>query len=116
MLRAQLRWYKQDLKDVIRKFRALYGDKLTPPETETLETLQEARNTFAHCFFSLSYLDRKDPFVCYISRQQKDEECVDLRYLTDEFLEGLKSDLKPLTIWCQQLAATEWGINLQTLR
>ena len=116
ILRARLRWHKKDLSDVIRKFRVLYGDKLTPTEERALETLQSARNTLAHCFFSLSYLDREDPFVCYISRQQKDEESVDLRYLTDELLEGLKSDLKPLTIWCQEFAGTEWDINLQTLR
>ena len=116
ILRARLRWHKQDLKDVIRKFRALYGDKLNPTESAALETLQSARNTLAHCFFSLSYLDREDPFVCYISREQTNEECVQLRYLTDELLEGLKSDLKPLTIWCQEFAGTEWDIDLQTLR
>ena len=115
ILRARLHWHKQDLKDVIRKFRELYGDNLTPTEERALEKVQYARSFLAHCFFSLSYLDREDPFVCYISREQTDEESVQLRYLTDELLEGLKSDLKPLTIWCQQWADTEWGINLQTL-
>ena len=116
ILRARLRWHKRDLREVISCFRALYGDKLTAPEIEALETLQSARSFLAHCFFSLSYLDREDPFVCYIPRQQEDEESVQLRYLTDELLEGLKSDLKPLTIWCQEWAGTEWDINLQTLR
>ena len=115
ILRARLRWHKQDLKDVICEFRAQFDDKLTPTEECALETLQDARNFLAHCFFSLSYLDRADPFVCYIPRQQKDEESVDLRYLNNELLEGLKSDLKPLTVWCQKWAGTEWDINLQTL-
>ena len=36
--------------------------------------------------------------------------------LTDKRLEDIKSDLKPLTIWCQEFAGTEWDFNLQTLR
>ena len=115
ILRARLHWHKKDLKDVICEFRALYGDKLTPAEKRTLETLQSARNLLAHCFFSLSYLDRAEPFVCYIPRQQKEEETVTMLTLDDAALLALESDLKPLTIWCQEFAGTEWGINLQTL-
>ena len=115
IVRARLWWHKQDLRKVIRRFRALYGDNLTPIEERALETLQYARNVLAHCFFSLSYLDREDPFVCYISREQKDEESLQLLDLTDKRLEDLKSDLEPLTIWCQQLAVAKWNIDLQTL-
>ncbi len=116
ILRARMRWHKRDLKDVIREFRALYGDKLTPTEERALETLQYARNLLAHCFFSLSYLDRAEPFVCYIPRQQEGEETVTMLTLDDAVLLDLESDLKPLTIWCQEFAGTEWDINLQTLR
>ena len=115
ILRARLRWHKQDLKDVICEFRAQFDDKLTSTEERSLETLQDARNFLAHCFFSLSYLDRADPFVCYIPRQQKDEESVQVGHLNNELLEGLESALKPLTIWCQQLAVTQWGVDLRTL-
>ena len=111
----RVHWHKQDLRKVIHKFRTLYGENLTPIEKQALETLQETRNTLAHCYFTLSDRNRVDPFVIYIPKAPEGEEIVHLFKLNDAALLELESALKPLTVWCQQWAAAEWGITLPTL-
>ncbi len=112
--RARFRWHKRDLKDVIRKFQEQYADQLTATDQKALDRLQEVRNIFAHCFFSLPHLVGEDAFVSYIPRHQPGEETVCLIPLTEDTLHSLLSELKPLTLRCQALAAA-LGVDLRTL-